>query len=162
MKCLVWPDELWVKLPANFSANFDGDFLLQKIRPSFSRASGPRKKFTKFTPRIVGISLQFHFLEPKSCFTPIFCLRGRPKCPADGVLRIGRGVSPDRARKIWLTPSESFARHGLPLRDLLNSETGGIQFRRVRFQTPNSVSFSGLTEFRGANSVSSFSPIICV
>ena len=43
-----------------------------------------------------------------------------------------------------------------------NSETGRIRFRRVRFQTPNSVSFFGLTEFRGANSVSSFQPIICV
>ena len=32
----------------------------------------------------------------------------------------------------------------------------------IRFQTPNSVSFSALTEFRGANSVSSFQPIICV
>ena len=42
------------------------------------------------------------------------------------------------------------------------SETGRIRFRRVRFQTPNSVSFSGLTEFRGANSVSSFQPINCV
>ena len=39
----------------------------------------------------------------------------------------------------------------------LLSETGRIRFRRVRFQTPNSVSFSGLTEFQGANSVSSFS-----
>ena len=43
-----------------------------------------------------------------------------------------------------------------------SSETGRIRFRGVRFQTPNSVSFSGLTEFRGANSVSSFQPIICV
>ena len=42
------------------------------------------------------------------------------------------------------------------------SETGRIRFRRVRFQTPNSVSFLGLTEFRGANSVSSSRPIICV
>ena len=42
------------------------------------------------------------------------------------------------------------------------SETGRIRFRRVRFQTPNSVSFSGLTEFQGANSVSSFRPIIFV
>ena len=33
--------------------------------------------------------------------------------------------------------------------------------RRVRFQTPNSVSFLGLAEFRGANSVSSSRPIIC-
>ena len=43
-----------------------------------------------------------------------------------------------------------------------NSETGRIRFRGVRFQTPNSVSFLGFTEFRGANSVSSSRPIICV
>ena len=43
-----------------------------------------------------------------------------------------------------------------------SSETGRIRFQRVRFQTPNSVSFSGLTEFRGANSVSSSRSIICV
>ena len=42
------------------------------------------------------------------------------------------------------------------------SEPGRIRFRRARFQTPNSVSFFGLTEFRGPNSVSSFRPIICV
>ena len=42
------------------------------------------------------------------------------------------------------------------------SETGRIRFRRVRFQTPNSVSFFALTEFRGENSVSSSQPIICV
>ena len=42
------------------------------------------------------------------------------------------------------------------------SGTGRIRFRGVRFQTPNSVSFSALTEFRGANSVSSFQPIVCV
>ena len=40
--------------------------------------------------------------------------------------------------------------------------SGRIRFRRVRFQTPSSVSFSGLAEFRGASSVSSFRPIICV
>ena len=43
-----------------------------------------------------------------------------------------------------------------------SSETGRIRFRGVRFQTPNSVSFLGLPEFRGANSVSSSQPIICV
>ena len=42
------------------------------------------------------------------------------------------------------------------------SETGGMRFRRARFQTPNSVSFFALTEFRGENSVSSSQPIICV
>ena len=42
------------------------------------------------------------------------------------------------------------------------SEVGRIRFRRVRFQTPNSVSFFALTEFRGENSVSSSQPTICV
>ena len=46
--------------------------------------------------------------------------------------------------------------------ELQISETGRIRFRRVRFQTPNSVSFSRLTEFWGAHSVSSFQPIICM
>ena len=46
--------------------------------------------------------------------------------------------------------------------DFLGSETGRIRFRRARFQTPNSVSFFGLTEFQGANSVSSSQPIIWV
>ena len=41
-------------------------------------------------------------------------------------------------------------------------ETGRIRFRGARFQAPNSVSFWELTEFRAANSVSSFQPIICV
>ena len=45
---------------------------------------------------------------------------------------------------------------------LYSSETGRIRFRGARFQTPNSVSFSGLIEFWGANSVSSSQPIICV
>ena len=36
------------------------------------------------------------------------------QCPADGVWRIGMGVSPDRVRKARLTPSESSAGHGLP------------------------------------------------
>ena len=57
---------------------------------------------------------------------------------------------------IDLTPLDLAAASGS------DSETGRIRFRRVRFQTPNSVSFSGLTEFRGANSVSSSQPIICV
>ena len=42
-----------------------------------------------------------------------------------------------------------------------NSETGRIRFRRVRFQTPNSVSCLALTEFWGESSVSSFRPISC-
>ena len=41
-------------------------------------------------------------------------------------------------------------------------ETGRTRFRGARFQTPNSVSFFGLTEFRGANSVSFSQSFICV
>ena len=40
-----------------------------------------------------------------------------------------------------------------------DSETGRVRFRRVRFQTPNSVSVLSLTELRGENSVSSSRPI---
>ena len=54
------------------------------------------------------------------------------------------------------------AKFGKVKMGLSKSETGRIRFRGVRFQTPNSVSFSGLTEFRGANSASSSQPIICV
>ena len=48
------------------------------------------------------------------------------------------------------------------LSTMVHSETGRIRFRGVRFQTPNSVSFLGLTEFRGGSSVSSSQPFICV
>ena len=39
---------------------------------------------------------------------------------------------------------------------------GRIRFRRVLFQAPRSVSFSGLTEFQGESSVSPSQPNICV
>ena len=55
------------ELPANFSANFDCRFFLQIFRPCFSTVSGlpPKNSRPKFTPEIVAIPLQFHFLEPK-------------------------------------------------------------------------------------------------
>ena len=52
-------------LPTNCSANFDGDFFQRLFRPCFSRESAtPPKKNSrsKFTPKLVGIPLQFHFL----------------------------------------------------------------------------------------------------
>ena len=45
---------------------------------------------------------------------------------------------------------------------LCKSETGRKPFRRARSQTPNSLSFFALSEFRGENSVSSSRPSICV
>ena len=50
----------------------------------------------------------------------------------------------------------------LSMANYISWKRGRIRFRGVRFQTPNSVSFLGLTEFWGANSVSSSQPIICV
>ena len=43
-----------------------------------------------------------------------------------------------------------------------SSQRGRIRFRRVRFQTPNSVSFLALTEFRGESSVSSSQNTFCL
>ena len=48
----------------------------------------------------------------------------------------------------------------LPFLARRKSETGRARFRRVRFQTPNSVSFLPLTDLRGENSVSSSQPIV--
>ena len=53
------------KLPVSFSAKFDGEFFPRIFRPCFARIPGPPPPPKKFTPRIVGIPLQFHFLEPK-------------------------------------------------------------------------------------------------
>ena len=51
------------KFPAKFSANFDGEKFPQIFRPCFFQGlQAPPKKVT---PKIVGIPLQFHFLEPK-------------------------------------------------------------------------------------------------
>ena len=44
--------------------------------------------------------------------------------------------------------TQSRRKNAIPSRQM--SETGRIRFRGVRFQTPNSVSFLGLTEFRGS------------
>ena len=62
------------KLPANFSANFDGKYF-GLVFPGFQAT--PKNSRPKFTSRIVGIPLQFTFLNP-NLFTAIFCLGGRP------------------------------------------------------------------------------------
>ena len=50
------------------------------------------------------------------------------QCPADGVWRIGRGVSPDRVLKTRFTPSESSAGHGLrPQRAPKQSPANGVR-----------------------------------
>ena len=58
-------------------------------------------------------------------------------------------IPKDKERKIRVFPSNY-------------RKTGQIRFRKVRFQTPRSVSFLALTKFRGENSVRSSQPIICV
>ena len=56
------------KLPANFSANLDGEFIPRTFRPCFSRVSGPpplKIHAQDSHPKIVGVPLQFHFLDPQ-------------------------------------------------------------------------------------------------
>ena len=78
-------------------------------------------------------------------------------------LREGGGVVSSRCTK---PRSGSWLQYGwrtqMDQNGPLYAETGRIRFRGVRFQTSNSVSFSGLIELRGGSSVSSFQPIICV
>ena len=71
------------ELPANFSANFSRN-IFGLVSPGI-QAPPPQ-----FTPKIVGIPLQFQLFEPNFFFTPIFCLRGRPREPLDK-------LSPQRA-----------------------------------------------------------------
>ena len=40
----------------------------------------PKNSLSKFTPKLVGIPLQFHFLEPIFIFHPDFLLTGEPLC----------------------------------------------------------------------------------
>ena len=66
----IWGDFFYFG-PANFrkiatAGEFLSEFWWRIFRPGFSRVSGhPKNSRPKFTPRIVGIPLQFHFLEPK-------------------------------------------------------------------------------------------------
>ena len=62
----------------NFSANFDGELFTRVFRPCFSRISGPPPPKKNSRPEIVGISLQYHFLEP-TFFHADFLLTGKIK-----------------------------------------------------------------------------------
>ena len=71
------------KSPTNLSANFDGKFFTRFFRPFFSRVSAPPPK-KKFTPKIRAQNCRHsapisHFLRHFLFYTPIFCLRGRPR-----------------------------------------------------------------------------------
>ena len=78
---------------------------------------------------------------------------GHTSTAVSQTMRLLAGMSP----KVFPPPKKSWN---------FKLATGQIRFRRavlwVRFQTPNSVSFLALTEFREENSVSSSQPIICV
>ena len=99
------------------------------------------------------------FLMRAFSWHDVFSLRSWPSAPE---IASHPPSHSSLCRRQTYRPVHPQLEHVMLLGDLHNSETGGIRFRRVRFQTPNSVSFSGLTEFRGANSVSSSQPIICV
>ena len=74
----IWSSEFFVKFAGEFLSVISWCFFLQIFRPCFSRISGPppkKKSGPKFTSRIVGIPLQFHFLNPKLIHTD-FLLAG--------------------------------------------------------------------------------------
>ena len=61
-----WVRRILGKLPVNFSANFDGDFFPRVFRPCFFPGFQALKKIhaQNSRPEVVGIPLQFNFLEP--------------------------------------------------------------------------------------------------
>ena len=64
------------KLPANFSANFDGKKFSRQI--CFSQGFRPPHK--NFTPKkSSAFLLNFTFLKLTFCHADFFCLQGRPK-----------------------------------------------------------------------------------
>ena len=91
-------------------------------------------------------SCHFFCTPGNPCATPIVT-HGEGSFSYQGVSTRGVRHSPEIRNSLWW--------------DWQLSETGRLRFRRVWFQTPNSVSFLALTEF-GENSVSSSQPIICV
>ena len=69
---LFWPGEFSEKWPANFDDEFFGlVFTGLQVLQKHSRP--------KFSPKIVGIPLQFQSSWTQNVLTVIFCLRGRPK-----------------------------------------------------------------------------------
>ena len=64
------------ELPANFSANFDGEFILRIFRPCFSRGSGPKKNSRPNLSALLSNFIQF--LEPKMFYAD-FLLTGETK-----------------------------------------------------------------------------------
>ena len=67
------------KLPAKFSANFDGNFICEffsLVSPGFQPR--PKNSHLKFTSKVVCIP-PISLARTQNCFTPIFCFRGRPR-----------------------------------------------------------------------------------
>ena len=76
---IFWHGELWENCRR---INFDGEKFAENFpqifRPCFLPGfqARPKNSHPKFTPRIVGIPLQFHFLEPNCFFHADFLLTG--------------------------------------------------------------------------------------
>ena len=77
--CWAW--RILGKLLANFSANFDGFFLL--FRRFFVLVFPGNQPPKKFTPQICRHSSPISLSRTQNVFTPIFCLRGRPRNEAN-------------------------------------------------------------------------------
>ena len=114
------------------------------------------------SPEIIGPP---SFCGPKASrklparFPALNCMQSQEELSYEHLLRAQKHKC-HSCRNVWMSMTQG----GLEVAswESYSFATGRIRFRRVRFQTPNSVSFSGLTEFRGASSVSSSQPIICV
>ena len=113
------------KLPANFSANFDGEFGWRIFRPCFSKVSGRQKKKSrpKFTSRIVGIPLQFHFLEPK------IYSRRLSACGGDQHNTVSESMVSDTEL------NEVFVPHQVPVTEL--SEFLSASYLRAKAKSPS-------------------------
>ena len=90
----VW--RIFGKVPANFSANFDGDFFVREIfgLVSLGLQALHKNSRPKSTPEIVGIPLQSHTFKPNFFLTLIFCLRGRPTSAGNAAPALYRNLLP--------------------------------------------------------------------
>ena len=133
--------------------------------PVFVPGEHPNAPSFRFSFRGSGrgnIRQNHPFGKPPFCQPPKGGQTFAPPCMAtpDAWLSAGRGdspCSPAAPARLQSLQSATCQWHSW-----LDSKTGRIRFRGVRFQTPNSLNFLALTELRGENSVSSSQPIICV
>ena len=152
------------KLLAKFGRRFSSFFCWGKLSEAFSTKTPPQISPSNFTTRFWVVAGPYKFLVGISLKRLHSCIESL-SAPLQERMSCQSFLAPTALSvpNYCITAPYFFGQLILgAVTQRLHSETGRIRFRGVRFQTPNSVSFLGLTEFRGANSVSSFQPIIYV